>query len=109
MRYRQLLEKAVEGGATLRELARAMKLPPSSLHNYLYMDTEPRIDALQKMSAYFGEAISLLLSEDDDLTAHLVNLVRKMSTEDKEQLLLELEKISGPYVVHNPANNKKRV
>jgi transcriptional regulator with XRE-family HTH domain len=96
MRYRHLLVKAVENGATLREMARAMKLPPSSLHNYLHMDTEPRVDALQKMSAYFGEPISLLLSEDDDLTAQLVNLIRKLHPRAKRELLKSLSKNHGP-------------
>lgn len=87
MRYRQLIQTALDTGITLREMAREMNLPPASLHNYINWPTEPRIDALKKMSAYFGEPVSVLLSEDDELTAQLLIAVRKLTDEEKEALL----------------------
>lgn len=90
MRYKDLLLKEIEDGAVLRELARKIDIPPPSLHNYLYQGTEPRRDALEKMSRYFGEPISQLLSEDDETTARILSLVRKMNQVEKENLLNQL-------------------
>ena len=87
MRYQDLLLKELAAGAVLRELARKIKLSPPSLHNYLYQETEPRRDALEKMSVYFNEPISQLLSEDDDTTARILALVRNMNHDEKQELL----------------------
>jgi transcriptional regulator with XRE-family HTH domain len=91
MRYRTLINDAIENGTKLRELARKLNLPPSSIHNYITMGTEPRFDALQKMSTFFGEPISSLLSEDDDLTAQILEIVRRLSPDEKQTLLDSLK------------------
>jgi len=87
MRYKDLLLKEIADGAVLRELARKIDLSPPSLHNYLYQGTEPRRDALEKMSRYFREPISQLISEDDDTTARILTLVRRMNQDEKQELL----------------------
>jgi transcriptional regulator with XRE-family HTH domain len=92
MRYQDLLLKELADGAVLRELARKIKLSPPSLHNYLYQETEPRRDALEKMSVYFNEPISQLLSEDDDTTARILTLVRRLDQDEKLKLLTQLDK-----------------
>lgn len=93
MRYQDLLRQKIEvDGLSLRELGREIGLTPPSLHNYLYQGTEPRFDALKKMSAYFNEPISQLLSEDDDLTAQLLARVRAMTRKEKQALLEQLSK-----------------
>jgi transcriptional regulator with XRE-family HTH domain len=74
-------------GITLRELARKIKIPPPSLHNYLHQDTAPGRDALEKMAIYFREPISLLLSDEDDLTARILTLVYNMNQDQKQALL----------------------
>lgn len=88
MRYKHLLHKEMETeGITLRELARNLKIPPPSLHNYLHQDTAPRRDALEKMAIYFREPISLLLSDEDDLAARILTLVHRMNQDQKQALL----------------------
>lgn len=91
MRYQTLILNEIEQGIPLRELARKIKLPPPSLHNYAYQGTEPRMEALQKMSVYFGEPVSMLLSEDDDLTAQILGLVRRMDPNEKQDLLKSIK------------------
>jgi ribosome-binding protein aMBF1 (putative translation factor) len=93
MRYKHLIRKEMENeGLGLRELARKLKIPPPSLHNYLYQDTAPGRDALEKMAVYFCEPIALLLSDEDDLTARIFNCVYRMTQEQKEDLL---DKLTG--------------
>jgi transcriptional regulator with XRE-family HTH domain len=92
MRYKDLLLKEIEDGAVLRELARKINIPPPSLHNYLYQGTEPRRDALEKMSRFFREPVSQLLSEDDDTTARILTLVRRLDQDEKLKLLTQLDK-----------------
>jgi len=91
MRYRELIATAIENGTSLREMAKAMKMSPASMHDYHQMGVEPRLDALRRMSSYFGEPVSVLLSEDDDLTAALITAVRNLPIEAKQQLLAELK------------------
>lgn len=89
MRFRKLLRDKIEvDNVPLRKLAREIGLPSTNVHDYCYMNTEPRVSALQKMSTYFGEPISQLLSDEDDLSAQIMAIVRKMPDERK-QLLLE--------------------
>jgi transcriptional regulator with XRE-family HTH domain len=94
LRYKQLLEKAldpdIERPMSLRDLARDIGIPVPSLHNYVQFDTLPRIENVGKLSAYFGESISSLFSEDDDLTAALVAKIRHLPAQRKKQLLKEL-------------------
>lgn len=93
MRYKELLLiKIVDDGMLLRELAREIKIPPPSLHNYIYQETEPRREALEKMSVYFREPVSQLLSEDDDTTAQILSIVRRMNPNEKQNLLELLRK-----------------
>lgn len=93
LRYKHLLLATLDPEApkpiTLRDLARAIGIPVPSLHNYVQFDTLPRIENVSKMAQYFGESISSLFSEDDDLTARLVALIRTLPEEKKEQLLQE--------------------
>lgn len=49
------------------------------------------MEALQKMSVYFGEPVSMLLSEDDDLTAQILGLVRRMDPNEKQDLLKSIK------------------
>ena len=98
MRYKHLLQKEMETeGIALRELARKLKIPPPSLHNYLHQDTAPRRDALEKMAIYFREPISLLLSDEDDLTARIFTLVHLMNQDEKQNLLDSLTRRGTPW------------
>lgn len=96
LRYKRLLLQALDPDAahpmSLRDLARAMKIPVPSLHSYVQFDTLPRIDNVGKMAAYFGESVSSLFSEDDDTTAALVALVRRMDQNEKATWLQKLKK-----------------
>ncbi len=111
MRYQQLINQAIDDGKSLRELANAMGVSASALHNYAYTSVEPRLEALKRMSAYFGEPLATLLSEDDDLTARLITLVRHLPESKKQEMLQTLEgenEIYGPYTVHNPTPHKQK-
>lgn len=108
MRYRDLIQQALDNGISLREMARYMELPPTSLHNYLNWPTEPRMDALKKMSDYFGEPITVLLSEDDDLTANLVTAVRQLPREEKEELLQQVQKNKVVHIRSIKTETKKQ-
>lgn len=94
LRYKRLLDKALDPDAerpvTLRDLARAIGLPIPTLHSYVVDGVLPRIDNANKMASYFGESVSSLFSEDDDLTAALVQRVRALPEERKRRLLEEL-------------------
>lgn len=93
MRYKHLIRNEMETeGIALRELARKIKIPPPSLHNYLHQDTAPGRDALEKMAIYFREPIALLLSDEDDITARIFTIIYHMDQEQKEDLL---EKLTG--------------
>ena len=88
MRFRKLLHDKIEvDNVPLRKLAREIGLPSTNVHDYCYMNTKPRVSALQKMSAYFGEPISQLLSDEDDLTVRIMTIVRHMNNDEKQQLL----------------------
>jgi transcriptional regulator with XRE-family HTH domain len=101
LRYQQLLRRALDPEAErplkLRDLARALGMPVPSLHNYVHYDVLPRIDNITKMSSYFNESISSLYSEDNALTANLVAAVRKLSDDQKQQLLAQLKAHPGAH------------
>jgi hypothetical protein len=101
-RYLQHLRRSIAKGDGLRTLARAMKIPPGSLHSYLDPDlqTEPRVSALEKMAAYYHEPVSVLLSTDDDETVELVKAIHRLSHEQKKTLLAQLTPSGGPNLVH---------
>jgi transcriptional regulator with XRE-family HTH domain len=105
MRYKHLLQKEMETeGIALRELARKLKIPPPSLHNYLHQDTAPRRDALEKMAIYFREPISLLLSDEDDLTARILTLVHRMNQDQKQAILNHIENHLGHIWAKSPSD-----
>jgi hypothetical protein len=108
VRYRELIKKAECDGISLREMARSMGLPVASLHQYKDWPTEPRLEALRKMSLYFGEPISVLISEDSDLTAHLITAIRRLSLVEQEKLLKALQKKGGPHSVHIKKADKNK-
>jgi transcriptional regulator with XRE-family HTH domain len=109
MRYKDLLSKIIDtDGIPLREVARELGLPPGSIHNYLYQSTEPRRDALEKMSAYFEEPVSQLLSEDDDLTARILTLVRRMDQDQKQLLLDDITNRMGHIWAISPLDKKTK-
>ena len=101
LRYKRLLlsklhpfdEKAKP--MQLRELARELKIPVPSLHNYVQFDTLPRIDNIQKMADYFHESISSMFSEDDDLTAAMVAAVRKLPDAEKANYVSHVKKLGA--------------
>jgi transcriptional regulator with XRE-family HTH domain len=95
LRYKKLLLQSVDPDnqhpMTMRELAKALKIPVPSVHNYIEYDTLPRIENIQKMATYYKESISSLFSEDDDTTAQLITTIRKLNKKDKQQLLITLK------------------
>jgi len=95
LRYKKLLQKSLdpdtEKPMSLRELARTLKIPVPSVHNYIEYDTLPRIENIQKMANYYNESVSSLFSQDDDLTAQLIHTVRKLSPTQQKQLLKQLK------------------
>lgn len=94
-RYKVLLDRALDPEApeplTFRELAKKMRIPIPSLHNYIEYDVLPRIENIEKMSVYFGESVSSLFSEDDDQTTEIIAKVRKLSATQKKKLQKELK------------------
>lgn len=95
LRYKKLLLKSIDPDGdnpkSMRELAKALKTPVPSVHNYIEYDTLPRIENVSKMADYFGEPISSLFSDDDDLTAELIKQVRDLPKNKKTALLKELK------------------
>ena len=94
LRYKLLIARSLDPDAqkplSLRELSKEIKIPVPSLHNYKDFDTLPRIENVEKMATYYGESISSLFSEDDDLTANLVKKIRALSDQQKTDLLQDL-------------------
>ncbi len=94
LRYQLLLQRALDEDnpdhLTLRELARKVGIPIPTMHTYVADGVLPRIDNATKIAHYFGEDISSLFSEDDDLTARLVRIVRRLPATQKKALLEEL-------------------
>jgi transcriptional regulator with XRE-family HTH domain len=95
-RYKRLIQQSLTAtdnkkAMTLRELALAIKIPVPSMHNYANFDVLPRIDNIQKMANYYGESISSLFSDEDDIEARLVTLVYQLTTERKIELVEQLE------------------
>lgn len=90
-RFRTLIQSSLEE-IKLRELARQIGVPPPSLHNYAYMGTEPRQDALTKLAAYYKVSVAYLLGADepDELVQHIVELLRGFNQEEKRQIIEEL-------------------
>jgi len=95
LRYKKLLLQSIDPDGdnpmTLRELAKALKMPVPSVHNYIEYDTLPRIENISKMANYYGESISSLFSNDDDLTADLIKRVRALNSGQKKKLLQDLD------------------
>lgn len=91
MRYQQLINRALEDGASIRDLANAFQISATAVHNYANTNVEPRLKALKNIGDYFNEPLSVLLSEDDNLTAELIILVRSLPPKDKERLLEALK------------------
>ncbi len=89
MRFRDLLKREMENeDLSFRDLSRLLdNIPVPCLHDYVTRGTEPRYAQLLKMSKYFEEPISQLLSEDDDLTAELIKTVRTLDADRKQALL----------------------
>jgi transcriptional regulator with XRE-family HTH domain len=94
LRYQLLLKQALDPDRqpplSLRDLARALQIPVPSLHNYVNFEVFPHIDNARKMATYFNEPLGSIFSEDDDLTARLVDRVRRLPAKRKKQLLQEL-------------------
>lgn len=99
LRYRHLLLNTLEPPdqlppgkkpPTMRDLAKTLGIPIPSMHNYVKYDVLPRLENINKMAEYYGESISSLFSEDDDLTAQLVEAVRNLPPEEKQNLLNRL-------------------
>lgn len=94
LRYKQLIHKRLDPDhpkpITMRELAVELSIPVPSLHNYVRYATLPRVENISKMADYFGESVSSLFSEDDDQTAALIEKIRTLSPEGKEQLMRQL-------------------
>lgn len=93
MRFRKLIQQEIEKkDISYRELSRLMDgIPVPCLHDYATRGTEPRLAQLEKMSRYFGESISQLLSEDDDLTSELITVIRSLPDADKHRLLKQIK------------------
>jgi hypothetical protein len=97
LRYKRLLQRELEPSPgtslqkTLRDLAKELSMPVPSLHNYVNYDVLPRIDNIQKMAEHFGESVSSMFSDDDDITAQLVAQVRTQDSATKKKLLEDLE------------------
>lgn len=99
LRYKRLILSKLEppddaAPMQLRELARATGIPVPSMHNYAQFDTLPRVENVQKLADYFHESVSSLFSEDDDLTTHLVALVRTLNAEQKQALTQHIKQES---------------
>lgn len=74
----------------LSDLAKKLGMPITTLYNYVHFDTFPHAAAAVKIAEYYGESLSGLFSEDDDLTVQLVARVRQLSDLEKAQLLESL-------------------
>lgn len=90
-KVKELLQQELSSGVTKYKLARLIKIPPSSLSNYLYADIEPRYVSLQKIADYFNVPVSYFVSEeplppgltdltDDEQT--LLRMYRRITTEE---------------------------
>lgn len=94
LRYKKLLLQSLDQDSrkpmSLRELARALKIPVPSVHNYIEYDTLPRIENASKMSDYYHESISSLFSDDDDITQKLIKEIRKLNATRKKKLYQDL-------------------
>jgi len=88
-RFQYLLQKTTDpktpGSISLRNLAKATRVPVQSLHNYLVFGYFPRVENLEKMSKYFGESVASLCSQDDDLTASVVERARNLTQAQKKK------------------------
>ena len=49
---------------TRRELSKRIGIPPASIYNYLYTDTQPTLKVLKKCATYFGVPLSTFLEEE---------------------------------------------
>lgn len=85
-RYNTLIKTSLND-MTIRQLSQATKVPVTCLSDYIHLDSEPRLSALQKLSRYYDEPISSLLSEDDEFTAKLLQTIRELPQEKKKELL----------------------
>lgn len=94
LRYKQLILRTLDPNAKHPikqcDLARAIGLPVQTMNTYVKDDTLPRIDNAEKLAKHFGEDLSSMFSDDDDLTARLVAAVRKLPEQRKRDLLKEL-------------------
>ena len=94
LRYKQLIHKRLDPDhpqpLTMRELAVKIAIPVPSLHNYVRYETLPRVENVSKMADYFGESVSSLFSEDDDITVALIEKIRALPQERKAALLDQL-------------------
>lgn len=92
---RDTLLKLAAGSTALRDIARSLKMPVPSLHNYVSLDVLPRVENIQKIADYFNESISSMFSEDDDLTAVIVAAVRMLPDAEKINYVNHVKKLGA--------------
>lgn len=58
-----LLEDSLKS-VSKAELAKRLKLPTASLHNYLYTDTDPTIKSLESIADYYKIGVAYFFDEE---------------------------------------------
>lgn len=99
MRYQQLLRDSLQE-ITVRKLAKLTGIKATSLHDYAYLNVEPRLGNLLKLADYYDVHVSELLSDSDTLTARLIRSLQNMNPQEKMQLMtwINEQKSTSPPV-----------